>query len=248
MKTRNPSVKALLVVMLAMTCALPKVSAQQVSRPVGDPRDAELADAQAWHTQYRADNARVRATGHRPNIVFLGDSITEGWPQKVPSFFSPDRIGRGVSGETSAEMLTRFQQDVIELRPRVVHIMAGTNDIAGLVAFMTPEETQANIRSMCELARMHGIRVIIASVPPADHFSWRPGLETASKIRALNNWLQNYARASGAVYANYWAVLHAGNAMRAELGPDGVHPNEKGYAAMAPVAEVAMRKALNGMR
>ena len=237
-----------LVALLAILCGVSVANAQPVSRPVGDPRDAELADAQQWHTQYRTQNARLRATGRRPTIVFIGDSITEGWPQKLPSFFSVDRIGRGISGETSAEMLTRFQQDVIELKPRVVHIMAGTNDIAGLAALITAEETEANIRSMCELARLHGIRVIIASIPPADIFSWRPGLAPSPKIRALNNWLQSYARDSGTVYADYWAVLHAGNAMRADLSSDSVHPNEKGYTAMAPVAEIAIRRALKAKR
>lgn len=219
-------------------------NAQQASRPVGDPRDKELREEWDWHTQYRADNLRVRALPRRPTIVFMGDSITEGWPQQTPSFFVAGRIGRGISGETTAQMLTRFQQDVIDLKPRVVHIMAGTNDIAGLVALISPEETEANIRSMLELAKAHGIGVILASIPPADHFSWRQGLETASKIRALNRWLSAYAKTSGAVYVDYWSVLHDGDAMRKSFTADGVHPNEAGYKTMAPIANEAIRAAL----
>ena len=112
------------------------------------PSPAELLDAWRWHNKFRADNAALRASGRRPTIVLIGDSITEGWIVQSPAFFTPDRIDRGISGETSAQMLTRFQQDVIDLRPCAVHIMTGTNDIADLTAVISAEETEANIRSM----------------------------------------------------------------------------------------------------
>ena len=109
-------------------------------------------------------------------MVFMGDSITEGWVDRAASFFTPGRIGRGISGQTTPQMLLRFRQDVIDLHPAVVQIMAGTNDIAGNTGPMTPEQTQGYIKSMVELAHAHGIRVILASIPPADQFPWKPRL------------------------------------------------------------------------
>ena len=141
-------------------------------------------------------------------------------------------------------MLARFRQDVLDLEPRAVHIMAGTNDIAGNTGPTTPEQAQGNIRSMVELAHANGIRVILASIPPADHFPWRPGLETAPKIARLNAWLRRYAAETGATYADYWGALHEGDALKPALTYDGVHPNDAGYRAMGPVAEAAIRAAL----
>ncbi|WP_205411552.1 MULTISPECIES: GDSL-type esterase/lipase family protein [Sphingomonas] len=194
--------------------------------------------------RYQADNAALRPTPNAPRIVLMGDSITQGWFDMVPAFFTPGRIGRGIGGQTTTQMLLRFRQDVIDLKPAVVQIMAGTNDIAGNTGPMTPEQTQANIMSMAELARAHGIRVIFASIPPADGFPWRPGLDTAPKIAAMNAWLKDYARKTGNTYADYWSVLHDGQALRASMTYDGVHPNKAGYAAMAPVADAAFKAAL----
>jgi lysophospholipase L1-like esterase len=195
--------------------------------------------------RYRADNAALPPPGAEPRIVFMGDSITQGWFDMVPAFFTPGRIGRGIGGQTTPQMLVRFRADVIALQPAVVQIMAGTNDIAGNTGPMSEDDTIANIMSMVELARAHGIRVILASMPPADHFPWRPGLETAPRIIALNGWMKAYAARSGIVYADYWSVLHDGNGgFRADLAYDGVHPNARGYAVMAPVAEAAIKKAL----
>ncbi len=194
--------------------------------------------------RYQADNAALRPTPGAPRIVMMGDSITQGWFDMVPAFFTPGRIGRGIGGQTTTQMLLRFRQDVIDLKPAVVQIMAGTNDIAGNTGPMTPEQTQANIMSMAELARAHGIRVIFASIPPADGFPWRPGLDTAPKIAAMNAWLKDYARKTGNTYADYWSVLHDGQALRASMTYDGVHPNKAGYAAMAPVADAAFKAAL----
>ncbi len=196
-----------------------------------------------WLGRYRGANAALSPKA-APRIVFMGDSITQGWIDKVPGFFTPGRIDRGIGGQTTPQMLLRFRQDVIALKPAIVQIMGGTNDIAGNTGPMTPEETQANIRSMTELAQAHGIRVILASIPPAAKFPWRPGLATAPRIAAMNAWLKRYAASVGATYADYWTALHDGDALRASWTYDGVHPNEAGYAVMAPVAERAIRAAL----
>ncbi len=198
----------------------------------------------AYLNRYRAANASLTATPGHPRIVFMGDSITQGWFDRVPAFFTPGRIGRGISGQTTPQMLVRFRQDVIDLKPAVVQIMAGTNDIAGNTGPMSVAESQTTIMSMAELARAHGIRVILASIPPADHFPWAPGLVTAPRIATMNAWLKDYAARTGATYADYWSVLRDGDALRADYGSDGVHPNEAGYAAMAPVAEAAIKATL----
>jgi len=195
--------------------------------------------------RYRADNARLVPTTKHPRIVFMGDSITENWVDRSGDFFTAGRIGRGISGQTTPQMLARFRQDVIDLHPVVVQIMAGTNDIAGNTGPMTPEETQGNIRSMVELAHAHGIRVILASIPPADKFPWKPEVPVADKIVVMNAWLKAYAGRSGCVYADYWSALKGdGPAMRDGLSSDHVHPNRAGYQVMAPVAEAAIRRAL----
>lgn len=196
--------------------------------------------------KYRAANAALVPAPKHPRIVFMGDSITENWANMVPAFFGSERIGRGISGQTTPQMVVRFRQDVIDLHPSVVQIMAGTNDIAGNTGPMSAEETQANIRSMVELAHAHGIRVILASIPPADQFPWKPGLDAAHKIAAMNGWLKAYAARSGCVYADYWSALKQadGLGMRDGLSSDHVHPTVAGYGVMQPVAEAAIRRAL----
>jgi lysophospholipase L1-like esterase len=209
-----------------------------------DAAEQRLKTDWPWLGRYADDNKRLIAARTPIDIVFLGDSITEGWRDKSLAFFTPGRINRGIGGQTTPQMLLRFRQDVVELKPRVVHIMAGTNDIAGNTGPMTIAQTQANIMSMAELARAHGISVILASVTPASHFPWRPGLNTVAPIATINAWLKGYAARTGAICADYWTALHHGNAMRSALTYDGVHPNEAGYAAMAPIAEAAIRAAL----
>jgi lysophospholipase L1-like esterase len=196
--------------------------------------------------RYREANARLMPAPKHPRIVFMGDSITENWANMVPGFFSAERVGRGISGQTTPQMVVRFRQDVIDLHPAVVQIMAGTNDIAGNTGPMTEAETQDNIRSMVELAHAHGIRVILASIPPADQFPWKPGLDAANKIVAMNAWLKAYAARSGCVYADYWSALKQPNGlgMRDGLSSDHVHPTVQGYAVMRPVAEAAIKRAL----
>ena len=188
--------------------------------------------------RYAADNEQLLASGARTNIVFMGDSITEGWRDKRPGFFRAGRVGRGIGGETTPQMVLRMMADVIHLKPRFVHIMAGTNDIAGNTGKITLAQTFDNFRMMTTLAKANRIRVLLASVPPADHFPWRPGLETVAPIRAINAWLSNYADDAGAIYVDYTSVLgDAAGAMKPGMAYDGVHPTEAGYDAMASVIE-----------
>ena len=180
-------------------------------------------------------------------IVFMGNSITEGWPNKDPEYFAnPNYVNRGIGGQTTPQMLLRFRADVIDLQPKVVVILAGTNDIAGNTGPMTLEEIRDNIISMSELAKANGIAVIISSVLPAHDYVWRPGLEPNIKIPKLNAMLKAYAETNGIVYLDYFsAMVDDRNGLSKELAEDGVHPTVKGYAMMKPLAEAAIKKALN---
>jgi len=187
--------------------------------------------------RYRAANAALSPAGkHR--VIFFGDSITELWAQRDPGFFTADRIDRGISGQTTTQMLGRFRADVIDLKPAVAHIMAGTNDIAGNTGPTTLVAIEDNVRSMAELAKAHGIRVILASVPPAAQFNWRPGIDPVASIRSLNTWLAEYARSEGLTYVDYYSALEdTRHAFRAEWSEDGVHPNAAGYAVMRQIVQ-----------
>jgi len=191
--------------------------------------------------RYAQANAELLASGRRPEVVFFGDSITENWVPGDPGLFAGGRfVGRGIGGQTSAQMLVRFHADVVALRPRTVHIMAGTNDIAGNGGVTSETAYQDNIRAMVEIARAHRIRVVLASVPPAARFFWRPEVKPADQIRRLNAWLRDYARREGLRFVDYHAPLAtADGGMRPEFAIDGVHPNRQGYAAMRPLATVS---------
>lgn len=198
---------------------------------------------------YRAQNAELIKAGNKPRVVFMGDSITEFWGQQDAAFFTHGKLDRGISGQTTAQMLLRFRQDVIDLHPQAVHIMAGTNDVAGNTGPSTLEQVEGNIASMAELARAHGIRVILASVPPAGRFPWRPEVQPVPIIRALNRWMQDYASRNGFTYADYYhATATPEGAMKPGLADDGVHPTRKGYALMEPLAETAIQQALGPAR
>jgi Lysophospholipase L1 and related esterases len=180
-------------------------------------------------------------------VVFLGDSITDGWGRNKGTSFFPGKpfINRGISGQTTAQMVLRFRQDVIDLHPAAVVILAGTNDIAGNTGLATLPMIEDNVRSMTELAQAHRIRVILASVLPTIDYPWQPGLQPAGKIRALNAWLRRYAAAHGATYLDYYRALATPQGgMRAGLSSDGVHPTPAGYAVMAPLAQQAIERAL----
>jgi lysophospholipase L1-like esterase len=179
-------------------------------------------------------------------VVFFGNSITEAWaPYFATMFPGKPYVGRGISGQTTPQMLVRFRQDVIDLKPRVVVILAGTNDIAGNTGPSTLEMIEDNLKSMTELAQKSGIRVVLSSVLPVYDYPWRPGLEPAPKIMALNDWMKRYAQSVGAVYLDYWTALADDrHGMRAAYSGDGVHPNEAGYRVMAPLAQQAIAEAL----
>jgi lysophospholipase L1-like esterase len=196
----------------------------------------------AWLGKYRDDNAKLIASGTKVDAVFLGDSITEGWARTDPGFFAKGNVGRGISAQTTPQLLVRMHADVIALKPRVVHIMAGTNDIARNTGPMTPEDSQNNLMAMCEIARAHGIRIVLGSVPPASKYWWRPELQPKAAAIAMNEWVRGYAEGIGAVYADYAAALTDANGdVKPSLAKDEVHPTAEGYAAMRPIAEAALR-------
>jgi lysophospholipase L1-like esterase len=196
----------------------------------------------AWLARYRDDNAKLLASGTRVDTVFLGDSITEGWARSDSDFFSKGIVGRGISAQTTPQLLVRMHADVIALKPRVVHIMAGTNDIAHNTGPMTAQDSQNNLMAICEIARVHKLRIVLGSVPPASKYWWRPQVQPRVEALAMNEWMRAYAKQIGAKYADYAAVLTDANGqVKPELAKDEVHPTPAGYAAMRPVAEAAIR-------
>ena len=208
----------------------------------------------AFLARYRdADQQLPPPAAGETRVVFMGDSITEGWGQKGTAS-SPDRgeffpgkpyINRGISGQTTPQMLVRFRQDVIDLKPKVVVVLAGTNDIAENTGKITLREIGGNIASMSDLARANGIRVVLGSVLPASEFHWHPGLEPAPKIRALDAWIKDFAAENGYVYVDYYSSMsNSEGGLKTELSPDGVHPNKAGYKIMAPLAEAGIAQAL----
>jgi lysophospholipase L1-like esterase len=198
--------------------------------------------------RYREDNARLGpppAAGES-RVVFIGDSITDGWGRRTNSFFpGKPYVNRGISGQTTPQMLVRFRADVVALSPATVVILAGINDIAENTGPTTMEAIEDNLASMCDIASANRIRVVLASVTPALDFPWAPGKMPAPKVRTLNAWIKEYAAAHGYVYLDYYSALadEAGG-MKAGLASDGVHPTEAGYAIMAPLAEKAIAEAM----
>lgn len=227
-------------------------SAQAMAKKTMPPGGDWNAWFQGWLVRdfgmigyYADDNVALIASGAPVEVVFLGDSITEGWYDKHPAFFVDGRVGRGIGGQTTSQMLLRMMADVVDLKPKAVHIMAGTNDIAGNTGPMTAGMSEDNFRMMSDIARANGIKLLLASIPPAAAFPWRPGLETKGPIRALNGWLKDFARTSGGTYVDYWPVLDDGTgAMKPGLASDGVHPTEAGYAAMETVVAPILKRAL----
>jgi lysophospholipase L1-like esterase len=197
--------------------------------------------------KYREANAKLPPPAANENrVVFIGNSITEGWAQYFPTMFAgKPYINRGIGGQTTPQMLIRFRPDVIALKPKVVVILAGINDIAGNTGPSTLEMIEDNLASMTELAQANGIRVVLSSVLPAADFPWRPGMDPAPKVIALNKWIRDYAAQRGAVYLDYHSAMSDDKGgMRAGLASDGVHPTEVGYRVMVPLVEEAIARAL----
>ncbi len=206
--------------------------------------------AQSWANleRYQNDNAKLGAPKPGENrVVFMGNSITDAWIHVSPDFFSDKPyIDRGISGQTTPQMLARFRPDVINLKPAVVLILAGTNDIAGNTGPSTLEMIMDNIISMTEIAKANHIKVILCSVLPAYKYSWRPEVEPAEKIVELNKMIKNYAGNNGIIYLDYFShMVNEQNGLKKELSGDGVHPNLAGYKIMEPLAEKAIKKVLN---
>ncbi len=179
-------------------------------------------------------------------VVFMGNSITIGWINTVPEFFSGRPfVNRGISGQTTPQMLVRFRPDVIDLKPSAVVILAGINDIAGNTGPSTLHMIQSNLSGMVEMARANNIKVVLCSVLPAADFPWRPGMDPADKVVELNKWIKNYAASNGCVYVDYYsAMVDEKKGLKAEYTFDGVHPNKAGYEVMQPLVEEGLRKAL----
>jgi lysophospholipase L1-like esterase len=199
--------------------------------------------------RYAAANQRLPApTPGVPRVVLLGNSITEGWPKADSAFFAGKPyayIGRGISGQTSGQTVLRFRQDVIDLRPAVVVLLIGTNDVAQNNGPYSPQATMNNIMTMVELAQAHNIRVVLSSVTPAADFWWRKGLAPAPKIVALNQQLKAYGARQGCVYLDYHtAMADEQQGLKKAYGEDGVHPNLAGYRVMEPLLNQAVATAL----
>lgn len=209
-----------------------------------------LADQlQDWNQlgRYHADNERLKAQPAEPRrVVFLGDSITDLW--KLAEFF-PDRpyVNRGISGQTTSQMLVRMFPDVIDLKPAAVIVLAGTNDISANTGPETPTMVEENLQAIVELAQVHGIKVILCSLTPVSDYTARKQTERRppADILKLNAWLRDYAIRAKAVFADYYAAVVDDKGMLKDgFSGDGLHPNAKGYELLAPVAEAAIRKAL----
>jgi lysophospholipase L1-like esterase len=198
-------------------------------------------------SRYRDANATLPpAANGEKRIVFYGDSITDAWARKPEEFFpGKSYVGRGISGQTTPQMLVRFQQDVVHLKPAVVVILAGTNDIAGNTGPSTPEMIEDNFASMIAIAKANNIRVVVSSILPADHYSWSPHVQPAEQIRQMNVRLKDLCQREGLVYLDYYsAMANANGGLDPDLAKDGVHPTAKGYAIMSPLAEKAIAEAL----
>jgi len=210
-------------------------------------QEEQLHNDWANLARFREDNKLVGmpAAGEK-RIVFMGNSITEGWSRTDPDFFSAKPyVNRGISGQTTPQMIIRFKPDVINLKPAVVVILAGINDIAGNTGPSSLEMIEDNLSSMVDIAQANGVRVVLSSVLPAYDFPWRPGLEPAEKVVKLNIWIKNFAETHKCVYLDYFTPMSdEKHALKAEYTEDGVHPNLAGYKIMEPLAEEAIKKAL----
>lgn len=196
--------------------------------------------AQDWANleRYRSENINLQELKEEESrVVFMGNSITEGWVKMSPEFFSDNNfVGRGISGQTTPQMVLRMRQDVLDLNPKAVVILAGTNDIAGNTGPMTLDEIMGYIKSMAEIAHSNGVKVILSSVLPAHEYSWKPGMQPNIKIPALNKMIEDYSKESGHYYLDYFsAMVDDRNGLPKKYAEDGVHPTVLGYKVMEPL-------------
>jgi lysophospholipase L1-like esterase len=251
------------ITILALLLFVGKAHAQPAAAGDCAETKTQLTRAQArlndWPAMARYHDANGKVSlpaKSEARVVFMGDSITDSWDDPKYGGFFPGKpyIDRGISAQTTPQMLLRFRADVIALHPKVVVILAGTNDLAGNTGPMTLEEIEDNLVSMAELARANHIRVVLASVLPISDYESRDGKpiirstqRPPEKIKALNQWMSNYAAQNKLTYLDYYsAMVDSKGFLREELSEDGLHPNSKGYAIMSPLAEAAIAKALKG--
>jgi lysophospholipase L1-like esterase len=220
--------------------------AQRTPEQIAAANAATLLDWPAL-ARYRAEDAALPPPEPgKPRVVLLGDSITQYWLRERPGFFAANGyVDRGISGQTSPQMVLRFHQDVVALKPAVVMILAGTNDIAQNTGPITDEEVIANLEAMVEMARAHRIKVVIGSVPPATTFFWRPDVQPAPHVMALNEKIKAWAKMEDLTYADFWSAMALPDGtMNPQLANDTVHPNLAGYTVMEPIATSAIATAM----
>ena len=193
---------------------------------------------------YRAENQKIIENKNFPEVVFMGNSIIEGWVDMHPEFFKENNyLGRGIGGQTTPQMLIRFMPDVIDLKPEVVVILAGTNDIAENSGFSSQKMIKDNIKAMAQLAKQNDIKVILCSILPVYDYPWNPGLKPVPRIADINKWIQKYAEANNLIYLDYFSHLaDANQGMKNEYAEDGVHPTRAGYKIMEPLVVEEIRK------
>jgi len=251
-KSVHSGMKALLTFSLAITLLFacvdgvdPSESSVQPATP--QPCEPNLDWANLKKFARFNDSIMALPTPNPPRVVFMGNSITEGWAYQYPQFFAahPTWVNRGISGQTTPQMLIRFRPDVLALKPAAVVILAGINDIAHNTGPMTLEQTFGNIKSMAQLAQANDINVVLCSVLPAYDFPWRPGMDPAPKVVKLNALLKGFAEAEGHTYLDYFSAMADDRpGLKEGLHDDEVHPNTKGYGIMAPMTEAAVAEAL----
>lgn len=241
---------SLVVVFLALSVSATAqtINADTVTYPIAATVKEDFKDDWAALSHYKKENALLApAKAGEDRVVFLGSSIFEFWKDKMPEFFEgKPYLDRGISGQISPQLLIRFRQDVIDLQPKAVIILAGSNDISGSTGHVTNKTILDNIASMAELAQLHHIKVILCEYLPVNEYPWRKGLKPATKIIALNKEIKAYAMANNFTVLDYFSPLvDEHNGQQAALTTDGVHPNKAGYLIMAKVTEEAIQKALH---
>jgi len=213
-----------------------------------DSMKNELNEKNDWPNlrRYRDENAKLKSSPAAARVVFMGNSITDGWIGKRPDFFAGKPYAdRGISGQTTPQMLVRFRQDVIDLHPEVVVILAGINDIAGNTGPSSLGMIEDNLSSMAQLGKANGIKVVLCSVLPAYSFPWQPGIDPVPQIIELNKWIKNFAQKNHFIYVDYYnAMVDERKGLPKKYSEDGVHPTEAGYKIMEPIVEEGIAKAL----